>query len=185
MVFLDTYQMLEQLREDLHRQGYAFCHALWPEKETTEVAQLLGTLEEIPNVPSMQTLVPREITSSKPNAYSGNFGLDEFPLHTHLAYWYLPPRYVVLRSKSGFGEVFTGLMAYEEALQGIGPDQWQRARFKPRRPWNGRLQLLGLIQRTPRGVIFRWDSLFLVPDNDEARQVFSAYRGPCLGRCSS
>src|ERR1700756_5529428 len=51
---------------------------------------------------------------SKPlNTYGGNYGLGDLPLHTDLAHWHRPPRYVLLRAIRGSTLVSTRVLHHE------------------------------------------------------------------------
>jgi L-asparagine oxygenase len=87
---------------DLKRDGFSFYPRLLVELATAQVANILGSTANLSQllpesgIP-VQTLVPRETNEAGLNQYSGNFGLAEFPLHSDLAHWALPPRYFMLR----------------------------------------------------------------------------------------
>jgi L-asparagine oxygenase len=108
---------------------------------------------------------------SKPlNTYGGNYGFGPLPLHTDLAHWHQPPRYLMLRCLVGDAAVKTQLVHRADALRGLPESTVARALFRPRRRLDGRMYLVRLRQ----GEIFRWDQLFLTPDNAEARAVREA-----------
>jgi hypothetical protein len=104
------------------------------------------------------------------NTYGGNFGLGALPLHTDLAHWHVPPRYLMLRCSIEDPAVTTPLIHCRDALRGLAPDVVERALFRPRRRLDGKMFLV----RLHRAGIFRWDRLFLIPDNSEAREVRTA-----------
>lgn len=107
-------------------------------------------------------------TTAKPlNTYAGNYGLEQLPLHTDLAHWYVPPHYLMLRCVVGDPAVATLMLHHREALGGLPAAVVDRALFRPRRRMEGQMFLVRLCHRG----IFRWDQLFLKPDNYEAWQV--------------
>ena len=109
-------------------------------------------------------LRPTEKSASTPNTYSGNYGLDAFPLHTDLAHWRQPPRYLVLRCLIGASKVYTLLLDSKPIIEKGGRPILSRALVQPRRPIQGALPLLRLFQQVERTQgIFRWDKLFLLP----------------------
>jgi alpha-ketoglutarate-dependent taurine dioxygenase len=168
--------MLREISKSVRQDGFAFLPTFRPGKASEEIAHLLGWLEIIAGVPLVQTLSPKAKGASTLNLYSGNFGYSEFPLHTDLAHWFIPPRYILLRCRTGHNAVETMIKSFDKALVGVPPTSVRRARFKPRRTVRGRGQLLPLLQQLDSNLIFRWDSLFIVPDNCEAFAISETLR---------
>lgn len=111
------------------------------------------------------------VVGSKPlNTYGGNYGQSELPLHTDLAHWYRPPRYVLLRCIVGSPEVATRLLHVRSLERAMPSGLMRRAMFSPRRRLDGKMYLLRLVTSE----LFRWDALFLMPQNLAARE-FSAF----------
>ena len=149
------------LKEDLCRAGYAFAKTYQPELDAVGVASALGK----PMTPweggLVQDLVPR--STSTPNTYSGIYGLDQFPFHTDLAHWRVPPRYLLLRCVEGQADVETLLLDARVLAEAVPVDILRRAVFKTRRPQKGSITLLRLYQPTATGCCFRWDDVFIRP----------------------
>lgn len=164
----------------LRANGYVFLPHFRPGEATYAVANSIGEISELPNVSITQRIRPKRTQDSTPNLYSGNYGLNAFPLHTDLAHWYLPPRYFLLRCAYPAPEVSTLLLHAEDALRGIDPLTLHRAIYRPRRKLCGRLALLRLLQETVSAVLFRWDQLFLEPTNEESAAVANHLRSPSL-----
>lgn len=156
---------------DLYEQGFAFVPRCMPELETRDLADRIGFRDDIVDVPAVQSLKPRAISRSTPNLYSGHFGRGVFPLHTDLAHWFRPPRFILLRCRRGNEHVRTHLMTWATALRELAPAVALRARFRPRRPIKGRVQLLPFFQLIEGVTACRWDSVFLRPDNAEAEAL--------------
>src|ERR1035437_5471538 len=97
-------------RELVAAEGYAFLPQFRPDLPTTMALGLLGQIDFVEGIRAVQTLTPLRVTDSTPNTYSGNFGTGEFPLHTDLAHWVIPPRYIALRCISGTASVGTMLL---------------------------------------------------------------------------
>lgn len=165
---------------DLHKNGFVFLPQFQPHETASFVAASIGTIAELPGVSVTQRIRPKRTNESTPNLYSGNFGLDEFPLHTDLAHWYLPPRYLLLRCVCPAPEVNTLILHNDKALCGFDLLTLDRAFYRPRRKLSGRLSLLRLRQNFMDGVIFRWDQLFLKPANDEGALVANHLKSPSL-----
>ena len=107
-------------------------------------------------------------TGEKPlNTYGGNFGHGQLPLHTDLAHWYRPLRYVLLRCISGTPTVATHLFSRRQLESWVPESLMKRALFSPRRRLDGKLFLLQMIDNE----LLRWDQLFLKPQNAAARIV--------------
>jgi len=68
-----------------------------PSLSTLEVARLLGDILHLEGIAEVQTLTPRHAEEVGKNRYSGLYGTESFPLHTDMAHWYIPPRYLLLR----------------------------------------------------------------------------------------
>ena len=140
-----------------------------PELDTLSIAKRIGNPTQIPNLSEVQCLSPKNKDEFPKNTYSGNFGLENFPLHTDLAHWHIPPRYFLLRCLVPDPTISTLVLNFENALNGLSPSTISRALFKPRRKLNNRQFLLRLTE----GELFRWDSLYLVPENKEAEEASS------------
>lgn len=156
--------------------GYAVIPRLDPVSSTDSVALRLGAVmnvsELLPNVPRVQTLCPRKPSRQLRNQYSGTYGTEAFPLHSDLAHWYRPPRYLLLRCKVGVKDVQTTLVSYSTIASVVGERILKQALVLPRR--KRETQTL-----CPLSVVFdhegtwglRWDFLFLSPLNEAAKQM--------------
>ena len=98
------------------------------------------------------------------NTYSGNYGLNALPLHTDLAHWHRPPRYVMLRCIVGAPSVCTRVIHRRDLEPQIPGSLMKRAMFSPRRRLDGKMYLLHMLTDE----LFRWDELFLEPKNQPA-----------------
>lgn len=164
----------EELREAVGVHGRGFISG-WRKGQPTETA--LGDrakVLQLPGVESVQILSPKDKKDSTPNVYSGVFGLDSFPLHTDLAHWFRPPRYLALRLVSGGGRVATRVADGRELIDSIGSDRLAGAIVQPRRPIANRRPLMRLLERIPGpGFLLRWDEVFLVPGSPRSASVFA------------
>jgi alpha-ketoglutarate-dependent taurine dioxygenase len=147
----------------LDEQGFAILPEFRPSESSLDALSTLGSLVYLPNYPVVQQLTPRTHQQAAANTYSGIFGLRAFPLHTDLAHWYLPPRFMVLRCVVGSPDTATLLFDSMQVLTHVDETALFRALVRPRRPHHGQRPLLRLLSRTPFGPLFRWDSLFNVP----------------------
>ena len=166
------------IAERVHMYGYVLLPMWRQEESTMSVGESIGSVAKLEtllpyeNIPTVQTLVPRNKSESRKNLYNGTYGLSEFPLHTDLAHWMQSPRYFMLRCKSGSSRVSTRLLASSKVVSIVGEEKLNRALVRPRRSGrNGGLILLPLLSRVEGVHYFRWDSLFLVPMNETARLV--------------
>ncbi|GAB1344153.1 TauD/TfdA family dioxygenase [Gemmatimonas sp.] len=163
------------LSQELDEAGFAFIPRLAPESSTDVVIASLGSVVALPGTTQVQVLRPREKSDAPPNIYSGQFGKSEFPMHTDLAHWYVPPRYFVLRCIVGAPEVATRLVDGRKIFEHFGIDTLYRTLLQPRRPSNGSRPLLRMLIPSVVGEHqFRWDSLFVRPATLSSSKTFHA-----------
>lgn len=154
------------LRQELEERGYvSFSSSV--RESMLEVAQRIGNVLKTPTMPLIQTLTPRLKENEPDNTYSGNFGVNEFPFHTDLAHWYVPPRYLLLRSVVPVTDVETKLIDSKDICDELDACLLSRAHFKPRNKLDRTVNLLKIKQ----GDIFRWDPIFIKPDNGIAKEL--------------
>lgn len=151
----------------LHSEGFVDLGVTDPSKSTYDLAkELAASIGEF--VASPVNRISATPFGMKPlNTYGGNFGCGELPLHTDLAHWHLPPRYLLLRCVSGSPFVATRVIHCRDLERYVSPDSMRRALFSPRRTLEGKMYLLRMRSRD----LFRWDSLFLSPKNALAHEV--------------
>lgn len=161
----------------LQQSGYVHIPKWYPDSTTIYVASSLGKVVDIgallprSSIPTVQVLQPIQKNESSTNRYSGTYGLSEFPLHTDLAHWALPPRYLMLRCRSRAHSTVTHVLHNSVIESKLGMATLRRAIARPRRAGpNGALSLLSLMFRSGGTWGVRWDSLFLVPMNAAADQ---------------
>lgn len=164
--------------------GFLVLRAWNPQLKTEHAAERLGKLLDIQRllpgsaVSSVQTLAPKPADDATANQYSGTFGLGEFPLHSDLAHWAVPPRYFMLRCLLGTPAVSTQLLPVEAVAAAVGHRLIRKAVFLPRKwvPGSPHCPLPMLFQRDEATGV-RWDSLFLRPFNRPASDVALAMSG--------
>ncbi len=93
--------MQSQLATEVNTKGFAFLPSHEPDQSSEDVMTRFGAIEKLAGLNEIQELTPRNVADSPPNIYSGSFGYGEFPFHTDLAHWFLPPHYLVLRCIEG------------------------------------------------------------------------------------
>src|SRR5882762_2834985 len=98
---------LDRVAASVAADGFAFIRAYRPAERLASVASALRTLVTLPGFEGVQRLVARSQRQAPPNTYGGNYGHGPLPLHTDLAHWFIPPRYVVLRCIAGTTDVAT------------------------------------------------------------------------------
>lgn len=157
----------------LAAQGWVFMRCHRPGASSIEAFSALGEIETVEGLGRVQSLVPKEVSEAHPNTYSGNFGVAEFPLHTDLAHWAAPPRFVALRCITGVQSVATRLFDGHVLVEYFGQDLLRAILVKPRRPMHNRLQLLQLLQRvrSSDSYLLRWDSVYLQPASAKSRKL--------------
>ena len=173
------------LTTKLQADGFVTLRGRLPEHSGIFGFHGLGSVVQLPGVSEVQVLTPRETAHASPNTYSGNFSVQTFPLHTDLAHWFLPPRYLALRCIVGSRYVSTKLVDVKDLITVVGRHHLMRALVRPRRPLGRNRPLLRVLSRNEDGAeIFRWDSLFVVPATNESQVVCQAmidglaYLGP-------
>lgn len=169
---LDSEQPLsaspQSICAEVRENGFALFRA-YQSSSSLEIAESIGLVENPKDFPIVQALIPKE--NGGLNSYSGNFGTGNFPLHTDLAHWSRPPRYLLLYCAVP-GDTVTHLLRCAELISQLGEMALIRSLVRSRTPLEGRLSLL----RLWNGEIFRWDSLFLKPANPTAINVFSGVK---------
>lgn len=166
--------ILENLPNIVNNSGFALIQSYLPEESSFVAMSSLGTLLEVQGLAQIQELRPRLQVESSPNLYSGNYGYDSFPLHTDLAHWCIPPRYLVLRCVKGTENVATRLIDGKELIASIGEKKLRRALVQPRRPLNSNRPLLRLYDQQDQDISFlRWDKLFIIPATNTSATIFA------------
>jgi len=166
---------MNQLTSDqistLKSDGYLFLQEFEPDISTYDVAARIGTIQDIHGIPTVQQLRPKERYGSTSNVYSGNYGLGEFPLHSDLAHWAMPPRYFMLRCVVPATDAYTFLFDVHKIIEKEANIIIERALFKPRKKISGHINLLRFHEIESGVDKYRWDNLFIVPDNQEANII--------------
>lgn len=157
------------VRDSLVTNGYVDLGVYHPEKSAVETAQLIALDLSIKIDRFTDPLTVNSVDAKPKNTYAGNYGFGKLPLHTDLAHWHIPPRYLMLRCAVPDPNVSTLLLHHNEVSGKLPQVVVDRALFRPRRRLDGKMFLL----RLRNGGIFRWDQLFLTPENKEAFQVQS------------
>ncbi len=169
--------MKEALQSAVTRQGFAFLSRILPDQIPLHVFERIGDVVAVGDQRT-QELRPRHHEEAPSNIYSGNYGLGEFPLHSDLAHWYIPPRYLVLRCVQGAADVYTQLLDTRLITKVVGRSILRRTLAHPRRPVNGRLPLLRILEEPQNlGALIRWDSLFIKPATEASAKTFKNIRG--------
>lgn len=148
---------------EMTAHGFVFFRHLEAALSTDAVARLIGEVLTFGKSSAAHAVLAKKCDT--PNTYSGIYGLGEFPLHTDMAHWHLPPRYLLLRSIRGYSTVKTVLLDGRTLIATVGRTCLARAIVRPRRPHNGKLPLLPLYrEQNDNGVsLLRWDEQFIVP----------------------
>lgn len=157
----------------LKRDGYVFLREYMKHFTTEEFLRHFKESEGLEQASNIHKLVPAKMKDSTPNTYSGQYGYNDFPMHTDLAHWARPPRYILLRCIKGCSSVATKLLDGNELVGDLGKRTLERTLVKPRRPINGEIPLMRVFQSgTPS--LFRWDNTFIVPASPAGKDgVFS------------
>jgi L-asparagine oxygenase len=166
---------VHRVRED----GFVLGKSVAPELSTVELAQQLGRVVSIGEllpysaIPKVQSLKPRSTAEGNQSQYSGNYGFCAFPLHTDLAHWAVPPRYLLMRCIVGSTDVFTNILHWSHVIDMVRMDVLQKAVFTARKRRPGHSGLFRALSHDEQSRILRWDPLFLKPLNQHARTLSS------------
>lgn len=166
------------MRKELAAAGYVFLSKFMPDLPPHVAISRLGHIGTVEGLAAVQHPKPRLTDNSTPNTYSGNFGAGAFPLHTDLAHWAIPPRFVALRCISGTLAVATAILDSREVVRSVGGERLRMALVQPRRPLKYGKHLLRLLEKpaAAESERLRWDPLFLKPANGFAAAVLEATR---------
>lgn len=167
--------MKTSLAQTVEENGYAFIPRYHPHLSTIHISSLIGSPLTLPGFSTVQELKPREQSSTTPNTYSGNFGIGEFPMHTDLAHWAIPPRYLILRCIHGAPEVITSLLDGNSLVKNFGSTFLRRVLMQPRRPILNQKQILRIMDYTNKKTpVLRWDSIYLKPATTDSKTACEA-----------
>jgi L-asparagine oxygenase len=160
--------------EQLTQNGYVVVERFAVGTPSEKAFAFLGKIDSIEGLGSVQTLKPFHKDQALPNTYSGNFGTLEFPLHTDLAHWAQPPRFLALRCIRGATSVATQLLDGNSIIETLSCESLRKALVQPRRPLLNRRQLLRLAEpiQGSKKFILRWDGLFLTPASRCSEIIF-------------
>jgi len=174
---------LDELVEQIALRGYAFLPRHKPGVPSVKVFQSFGSVLTLDQFAPVQSLKPHNQTEATPNTYSGNFGTNEFPLHTDLAIWALPPHYISLRCIYGTKSVATRLLDGRTIIESLGSNLLRRTLVQPRRPLRNGKQIMRLLEfdNTSGEPRIRWDCLFLKSATDGSKTAMSKVR-ECLAQ---
>lgn len=162
---------------EVNECGFAIARQYIPDDESCAVFSRLGRVQALPGVPDVHTLAPRAHDESTPNTYSGNYGWGEFPLHTDLAHWCIPPRYIALRCVIGAATVATRLLDGSILRADLGERALRRALVQPRRPVGLTRPIFRLLENLDGKVwMLRWDSLFIAPATEASVSIYDAVK---------
>lgn len=151
----------------LRRDGHVKFRAASEENRTEQIAKSIGEISCLPGIEPIQHLRPRPSSGLSDASYSGAYGLGAFPLHSDMAHWACPPRYILLRCVVPDYEVSTTLVRSMDLFVDGFKEDCRRALFKPRRPLMGSISLLPLLT----AALFRWDQRFIVPASPRAEKI--------------
>jgi hypothetical protein len=161
----------------LESDGFVHLRCFMPDMSTRQVAEAIGQITDhrlLAGVTDsvVQQLKPRPKTGFALHRYYGHFGFEEYPAHTDLAHWIVPPRYLVLRARNGASQVATHVYNQRGSLRLLDTKLLNSAIFAPS---NVHRALVPMAMRVCKELPFsiRWDPLFIQPINDSAKKCAS------------
>jgi L-asparagine oxygenase len=164
-------------KKKIDQQGYVFVSGRELLGTTLTVASQIGEILHISGMDDVQVLRPRHKHEAPDNIYSGNFGYSQFPLHTDLAHWSKPPRFLLLRSDRPDSSTTTTIWDSRCVISEFGKRGLERTLVQPRRPQRQNRPLLRVLEHLIDGeLLFRWDRLFLVPATAASAETFEALK---------
>ncbi len=157
------------------RHGYKLIRCHRPDASSHEALSEFGHIDVVEGLNCVQCLHPHTQVGAAPNTYSGNFGLDVFPLHTDLAHWAIPPRYLALRCIREAPSVGTRLLDGRVLIRQFGANALRSLLVQSRRPMRHGKQLIQLLERIGSSDQFRlrWDSVYLKPASGFSTERFA------------
>ncbi len=158
---------MKHVASELRQTGFARLQAIAEEEPTLEIARRVGSPSIIPGVAAVQELIPRSTEQTSASSYGRIYGLGQFPLHTDMAHWYVPPRFFLLRCIRPAPLTKTLVLHCRHLFADEDEVVLRRALFRPRRHLDGRLTGLRLFE----GGRYRWDPVFIVPVTKSAMSL--------------
>ena len=115
-----------------------------------------------------KSLFPKSKDDAPMNSMSALFGLGAFPLHTDMAHWHRPARYVLLRSVSSTSNTPTLVLDTEDFFTEELREEWARSVWKIKKI---RCPFLSTIVSSSSRESFRWDPCCMFPFNKAAKEL--------------
>jgi hypothetical protein len=156
----------------LQRSGWALVPTKNPAEGMRCIAATLGEIIQPERAPAIHQLRATTESEARNGTYSSRFGLGAFPLHTDMANWTTPPRYVLLRHHSGAEDIQTLLFDSGVLIEALGSDLFRQGVWSARGP-RGRF-LCNVLSRRRGRQLFRWDVQALTPQTLEAQRASDA-----------
>lgn len=168
---------MQDLARKVQETGFALLEGYQPERTAAEVVSTFGEVDTLGAQEPVHRLKPTFAEAGPSNTYSGNYGLGTFPLHTDMAHWHVPPRFLMLRCLQGSVAVPTTLADGLPIVEQIGETALARALVKPRRTVEGKRLLLRLYERDHSGGrLLRWDEKYILPASPAGERGVSQLR---------
>ena len=157
-------------KHSVEENGFAVLRSWMPSLSTDQILSHGNLARRFDAASRTHELIPR--SEAPPNTYSGQHGLTCFPVHSDMAHWPEPPRYIWLRCLKGHSDVATLLLDGNDLVTRCGSNLLRRSLVRARRPLNGRLSLLSLYQQSRNGSAsrLRWDEAYIVPASESGAQ---------------
>ena len=167
-------EVIAEITRVVRDEGFAFLPRFATAASTLEVANAVGSPLAFGSNGPVHQISPKPTSEASDNSYSGIYGLGNFPMHTDMAHWNVPPRYMLLRCVRGSAEVATLLRRASDIVDQIGKEKLSNTLVRPRRPVRGKIQVLRLLDSVDSARnFFRWDRLFLKPLTSSSEAVFN------------
>jgi hypothetical protein len=144
------------------------------------IAGCLGQPLTTPGSDGPQRLAPRDAVDAKRNSLSGRFGRGPFPLHTDLAHWVTPARFMILGAvEAEPGAARTVLVVPPASTSG----KWSTVRDGVFLVSNGSRSFYSSILSAGRPFV-RFDTACMKPSDAQAHEAECIFR-ECLNEAES
>jgi L-asparagine oxygenase len=163
-------QMCVDTKQTLVKNGWCLFRDAELSVDILRAAALFGRPVCQQGSSPVSIIMPHETLSARRNTTSALYGLGAFPLHTDMAHWPLPPRYIVMRARNSTQNIPTLLIdSTEIKLDQSSLSSWRRAVWrvsKVRHPF-----LCSMYFEHHRRLGIRWDFCTMSPYGTLATEI--------------
>lgn len=167
---MSAEQIQESSKRSLSKEGWCSFRSPTLANDILLAAAYFGAPVCCPGLPMISVLRPHEREAARENTTSSIYGRTAFPLHTDMAHWPLPPRYMLMRASTPVPGLPTILVdSHKLRLDPISREYCRRASWMVtgvRQPF---LCSMDFDHRGRRGI--RWDTCTMSPYGQIAKSI--------------